>query len=204
MSTTSRMSIGWDRGDQMGLLPPASEVVYPEPKMTIAWEPLTTPTIFDYDPADLLVTPGAGEEASPPPGETGTGGGGRPTSGGEPPAHHFGRPHIVVPHRRSEALFLKEGLFVDVHAPAPARVRAVLRATVHGAKGKLRKVDLTKLLVTEVGTEAHKLQLHPSRGGRRALHLLDGSVPATLNLVVRYGGGEKPLLLAYPVKIVGG
>jgi len=201
--SASRMTIPWDRGDQMGLLPPDSSFVYPEPIMTIAWEPLTTPTIFDYDPADLLITPGAGEDVASPPGESG---GPPPASGGggeAPPAHHFGRPRIHVVHRRSAKLFLAEGLFVDVHPTAPARVRAVLRATVRGTKGRPRHVNLTKLVVSEVGTDGRKLTLHPSRAGRRTLARVDGPVPATLFMVVRYGGGQKPIRTQQHVTIVG-
>ncbi|HJZ37181.1 MAG TPA: hypothetical protein VJ204_13005, partial [Solirubrobacterales bacterium] len=77
MSTPSRMTIAWDRLDQMGLLPENSSVVEPPPITTIAWTPLLGPTIFDYDPSDFVITPGGGEEvATTPP----------PTEGGSPPA----------------------------------------------------------------------------------------------------------------------
>src|ERR1700753_1009337 len=87
MSTPSRMTIAWDRLDQMALLPQDSSVVIPPPKTTIAWSPLLGPTIFDYDPSDFVVTPGANEEVVTPPG----GGGGpppaalRPTAGDDRP-----------------------------------------------------------------------------------------------------------------------
>src|SRR6185437_12966545 len=156
MSTPSRMTIAWDRLDQMGLLPENSSVVEPPPITTIAWTPLLGPTIFDYDPKDFVITPGGGEEvATPPPG----GGGSPPPGGGaEPP--HYGRPHLTIAHRRSAKLFLKHGFFVDVHTTAPAHVRAVLETKAKGMKGKTHTLNLTKVLNTEVGSGQHKLSLH--------------------------------------------
>jgi hypothetical protein len=202
MSTPSRMTIAWDRLDQMALLPQDSSVVEPPPKTTIAWTPMLGPTIFDYDPTDFVITPGAGEEAGSPPGETG---GGTPppgTGGGAP--HHYGRPHLSVANRRSLKLFLKDGFFVDIHAPAAAHIRAVLETKVKGAKGKPHTVNLTKVLTTEVGTEQRKLTLHPSHGGRLVLSKLKGSVSATLVLLVNYGGGQKRIEIRHHVVIVGG
>jgi hypothetical protein len=199
--SASRMTIAWDRGDQMGLLPPDSSFVYPEPIMTIAWEPLTTPTIFDYDPADMLVTPGAGEEVAAPP----ESGGSPPGKGGEPPAAgNPGMPQVHLAVRRSEKLFLKEGYFLDVQAAAPARVRAVLRAKVPGHKGRPRFVNLTKILTADIGTDPRKLTLHPSRAARRALGRIDGPVAATLVMVVRYGPGIEPVHLTKHVIITDG
>src|ERR1700754_1684339 len=177
MSTPSRRTIAWDRLDQMGLLPEDSSVVIPPPITTIAWTPLLGPTIFDYDPSDYVITPGAGEEVvvtSPP-----TGGGGTAPGGGEsPPRPHYGHPRLVVAHRRSVKLFLKDGLFVDIHTTAPAHVRAGLETKVAGLKGKAHTVSLTKVSTAEVGTEERKLTLHPSRAGRMALKKLQGSTSA--------------------------
>ena len=179
MSTPSRMTIAWDRLDQMALLPQDSSVVIPPPITTIPWTPLLGPTIFDYDPSDFVITPGAGEEVvvTPPP----TGGGGTAPGGGEsPPPPHYGHPRLVVAHRRSVKLFLKDGLFVDIHTTAPAHVRAVLETKAKGMKGKTHVLNLTKVLNSKVDGGQHKLTLHPSRGGRMSLHKLKGSISATL------------------------
>lgn len=206
MSTPSRMTIAWDRLDQMALFPPDSSEVTPPPITTIAWTPLLGPTIFDYDPSDFVITPGGGEEVAvtPPPAEGG-GGGGTAPGGGEPsPPPHYGHPHLTVVHRRSVNLFLEDGFFVDVHATAPAHVRAVLQAKVQGLKKKPHTVNLTKVLTAEVGTEQRKLTLHASRAGRMSLSKLEGSVSATLVLVVNYGNGQKPIQMRRHVLIVGG
>jgi hypothetical protein len=201
MSTPSRMTIAWDRLDQMGLLPQDSSVVEPPPITTIAWTPLLGPTIFDYDPSDFVITPGGGAEVVTTPAPTE---GGSPPSGGSPePPPHYGRPHLTIAHRRSVKLFLKDGFFVDVHTTAPAHVRAVLETKAKGAKGKTHTLNLTKVLNTEVGKEGRKLTLHPSRGGRMSLHKLKGSISATLEVVVNYGNGQKPVRLKQHVTIVG-
>jgi hypothetical protein len=199
MSTPSRMTIAWDRLDQMALLPQDSSVVEPPPITTIAWTPLLGPTIFDYDPSDFVITPGGGEEVvtTPPPTE-----GGSPPAGGSPEPPHYGRPHLTIAHRRSVKLFLKDGFFVDVHTTAPAHVRAVLETKVHGMKGKTHTMNLTKVVNTEVGSGERKLTLHPSRAGRMSLHKLKGSISATLEVVVNYGNGQKPVRLKQHVSIV--
>lgn len=197
--SASKMTIAWDRPDQVGFFPPDSGVVYPEPKMTIEWEPLTTATILDYDPSDMVVTPGAGEEVATPPAEGGTPPAGEAPGGPTRP----GKPGTIVAARRSKKLFLKEGLFVNVDADAPARVRAVLRAKVPARKGKPYLLNLTKVLTVEVGTDAQKLTLHPSRGGRRALARLDGPLSATLVMVFRYGPGFDPVHVTKHVTITG-
>jgi hypothetical protein len=199
MSTPSRMTIAWDRLDQMALLPQDSSVVIPPPITTIAWTPLLGPTIFDYDPSDFVITPGGGEEVATPP----AGGGLPPAGGGAEPPPHYGRPHLTIAHRRSVKLFLKDGFFVDVHTTAPAHVRAVLQTKAKGAKGKTHTLNLTKVLNTEVGSGQRKLTLHPSRGGRMSLHKLKGSISATLVVVVNYGNGQKPVQLRQHVRIVG-
>jgi hypothetical protein len=205
MSTPSRMTIAWDRLDQMALLPQDSSVVIPPPITTIAWTPLLGPTIFDYDPSDFVITPGAGEEVVTTPQPTGGGGGGTaPGTGESPPPPHYGHPRLTVAHRRSLKLFLKDGLFVDVHTTAPAHVRAVLETKVAGLKGKAHTVNLTKVLTAEVGTEERKLTLHPSRAGRMALKKLQGSTSATLVVVVNYGNGRKPIRMNHHLRIVGG
>lgn len=205
MSTPSRMTIAWDRLDQMALLPQDSSVVIPPPITTIAWTPLLGPTIFDYDPTDFVVTPGGGEEVvttTPPPpsggGESASAGGGT-----EPAPPEYGRPHITVAHRRSAQLFLKDGFFVDVHATAPAHVRAVLETKAKGMKGKAHLLNLTKVLNTEVDGGQQKLTLQPSRGGRMSLHKLKGSISATLVVIVNYGNGQKPVQMKQHVTIVG-
>ena len=200
MSTPSRMTIAWDRLDQMALLPEDSSVVTPPPITTIAWTPLLGPTIFDYDPTDFVVTPGADEEVvtSPP-----TAGGGT-APGGKGPAPHYGHPHLTVAHRLTARMFLKHGFYVHIHPTAPAHVRAVLETKVKGAKGKSHTLNLSKVLATEVGDELRKLTLHPSRGGRIALHKLEGSIPATLEVVVNYGSGQKPIRMRRHVSVVGG
>src|ERR1700761_7260275 len=111
MSTPSRMTIAWDRLDQMALLPQDSSVVIPPPITTIAWTPLLGPTIFDYDPSDYVITPGGGEEVVVTPPPTGGGGGGgagtAPGGGQSPPPPQYGHPHLTVAHRRSVKLLLK-------------------------------------------------------------------------------------------------
>lgn len=198
MSTPSRMTIAWDRLDQMALLPQDSSVVIPPPLTTIAWTPLLGPTIFDYDPSDFVVTPGE-NVATPPPTE---GGGGGTTPGG--PTPHYGHPHLTVAHRLSAKTFLEHGFYLHIHPTAPAHVRAVLETKVEGArKGKVHTLNLSKVLATEVGDQERKLTLHPSRGGRMALHKLKGSISATLEVVVNYGNGQKPVHLRRHVRIIG-
>ena len=198
--TPSRMTIAWDRLDQMALLPQDSSVVIPPPKTTIAWTPLLGPTLFEPAFVEHPTPPGGGEEVvtSPPPTE-----GGSPPAGGSPPPPHYGRPHLTISHRRSVKLFLKDGFFVDVHTTAPAHVRAVLETKVKGAKGKTHTLNLTKVLNTEVGSGERKLTLHPSRGGRMSLNKLKGSISATLEVVVNYGNGQKLVRLKQHVSIVG-
>ncbi len=201
MSTPSRMTIAWDRLDQMGLLPQDSSVVEPPPITTIAWTPLLGPTILDYDPSDFVITPGGGEEVitTPPPTEGGGGG----TAPGTP-LPHYGHPHLTVAHRLSVKVFLEHGFYVHIHATAPAHVRAVLETKVHGAKkGKTHTLNLTKVLATEVGDQERKLTLHPSRSGRMALHKLKGSTSATLEVVVNYGNGQKPIRLRRHLAVIG-
>jgi hypothetical protein len=199
--TPSHMTIPWDRLDQMALLPQDSSVVIPPPVTTIAWTPLLGPTLFEPAFVEHEVAPGGGEEVvtTPPPAE-----GGSPPAGGSPePPPHYGRPHLTIAHRRSVKLFLKDGFFVDVHTTAPAHVRAVLETKVHGMKGKTHTVNLTKVLNTKVGEGERKLTLHPSRGGRMSLNKLKGSISATLEVVVNYGNGQKPVRLKQHVSIVG-
>jgi hypothetical protein len=221
MSTPSRMTIAWDRLDQMGLLPQDSSVVEPPPITTIAWTPLLGPTIFDYDPSDFVITPGGGEEVvvTPPPTEGGGGGGTPPggevgtgTGGGAPPAGetgtggpapHYGHPQLKLTHRRTVKLFLKDGFFVDIDVTAPAHVRAVLQTKAKGAKGKVQTFNLTKVLNTEVGADGGKVTLQPSRAGRMALSKVKGQISATLVLVVNYGNGQKPVQMSQHVSIVG-
>ena len=131
MSTPSRMTIAWDRLDQMGLLPQDSSVVEPPPITTIAWTPLLGPTIFDYDPSDFVITPGGGEEVRR---RRRRRKGRYAAAGGARRRPHYGRPHLTVAHRRSVKLFLKDGFFVDIHTTAPAHVRAVLETKAKGAK----------------------------------------------------------------------
>jgi hypothetical protein len=207
MSTPSRMTIPWDRLDQMALLPEDSSVVIPPPKTTIAWSPLLGPTIFDYDPNDFVVTPGADEEVVTPPGGGGeaggdSGGGSGPGSPGTNPPH-YGHPQLTIAHRRSVKLFLKDGYFVHLHTTAPAHVRAVLQTKTKGKKDRTHLLNLTKVLNAKVGSGQRKLTLHPSRGGRFTLHKLKGSISATLVVVVNYGNGQKPVTLRQHVSIVG-
>lgn len=195
----SKLTVDWDRGEQIGFMPPASEVVYPDPKLTIEWVPLTTAVIIDYDPADLLVSPGAGEDAPPGQGE----GPGEGPGGGEPTV--YGRPQLLVPKRRSEKAFLEDGLSIGIEAPAPARVRAVLKGKLPRTKTQPpRRLDLTKVLNGEIGAGEGRLALHPSRSGRRALNRLGGSVGAELILVVRYANGQDPIRIERGLKIVDG
>lgn len=199
----TKMTVNWDRGEQIGFMPQASEVVYPEPILTVEWVPLTTATIIDYDPADLLVTPGAGEDVSPG-GGPGPGDDGGPGDGGGPGTPtHYGRPHLVVPKRRSEKSFLEHGLRIGIDAPAPARVRAVLKGKLPRTRSQPpRWLNLTKVLTEETGAGEGGLVLKPSRTGRRILHRLDDSVPARLHLVVRYGNGQDPIRMARGLRIV--
>jgi hypothetical protein len=191
------MTIAWDRLDNMALLPEDSSVVIPAPITTIAWTPMLGPTIFDYDPADMVVTPGAGEVVTPP-AEGGPPAGEAPGGPVKP-----GRPRTIVAARRGKKLFLKEGLFVHVDTEAPARVRAVLRAKVPARKGKPYLLNLTKVATVDVGTDPRKLTLHPSRGGRRALARIDHPLSATLVMVFRYGPGFDPVHVTKHVKITG-
>jgi hypothetical protein len=50
------MTVGWDRGERLGFMPPDSAIVYPAAVTTIQWRPLTTATILDHDPEDVSVT----------------------------------------------------------------------------------------------------------------------------------------------------
>jgi hypothetical protein len=50
------MTVQWDRGETIGFMPPDSGIVYPPAITAVEWRPLTTATILDYDPDDLLVT----------------------------------------------------------------------------------------------------------------------------------------------------
>ena len=205
--TPSRMTIAWDRLDQMALLPQDSSVVIPPPVTTIAWTPLLGPTLFEPAVVEHPTPPGGGEEVvtTPPPtegggtspaGETGTG-------GGAPPAPVYGHPHLSMTHRRTVKLFLKDGFLVDIGVTAPAHVRAVLQTKAKGRKGKVQTFDLTKVLSTEVGADGGKVTLHPSRAGRMALSKVKGQVSATLVVVVNYGNGQKPVQLKQHVSIVG-
>jgi hypothetical protein len=215
MSTPSRMTIAWDRLDQMGLLPEDSSVVEPPPITTIAWTPLLGPTILDYDPSDFVITPGGGEEVvvtpppteggggTPPGGESGTGGETGTGGGGGAPAPHYGHPQLKLAHRRTVKLFLKDGFSVDIDVTAPAHVRAVLQTKAKGAKGKVQTFNLTKVLNTEVGADGGKVTLQPSRAGRMALSKVKGQISATLVLVVNYGNGQKPVQMSQHVSIVG-
>jgi hypothetical protein len=215
MSTPSRMTIAWDRLDQMGLLPQDSSVVEPPPITTIAWTPLLGPTIFDYDPSDFVITPGGGEEVvvtpppteggggTPPVGESGTGGETGTGGGGGAPAPHYGHPQLKLAHRRTVKLFLKDGFSVDIDVTAPANVRAVLETKAKGAKGKVQTFNLTKVLNTKIGADGGKVTLHPSRAGRMALSKVKGQISATLVLVVNYGNGQKPVQMSQHVSIVG-
>lgn len=197
----SKMTVQWDRGEQIGFMPPASEVVYPDPKLTVGWVPLTTATIIDYDPADLLVSPGAGEDSSPAEGD----GPGKGTGGGGGSPTHYGRPKLTVPRRRGEKAFLEDGLLVGIDAPAPARVRAALLGELPKTKTlPARSLNLTKVLTKEIGAGEGRLTLHPSRAGRRALHRLDEGVRAELILVVRYGNGQDPIRIERGLTIVDG
>ncbi|HZO05034.1 MAG TPA: hypothetical protein VFB52_01485 [Solirubrobacterales bacterium] len=197
----SKMTVDWDRGEQIGFMPEASEVVYPEPILTVEWVPLTTATIIDYDPADLLVTPGAGPDV-PPGGGPGEGGG--PGGGDGPGAPtHYGRPQLVVPKRRSEKSFLEHGLRIGIDAPAPARVRAVLKGKLPRTKTQpSRWLNLTKVVTQDTGAGEGALVLDPSRAGRRALHRLEDSVRAELILVVRYANGQDPIRIERGLTIV--
>src|ERR1700761_3837094 len=71
--TPSRMTIAWDRLDQMALLPQDSSVVIPPPVTTIAWTPLLGPTLFEPAVVEHPTPPGGGEEVvtTPPPTEGG-------------------------------------------------------------------------------------------------------------------------------------
>ena len=219
--TPSRMTIPWDRLDQMALLPQDSSVVIPPPVTTIAWTPLLGPTLFEPAFVEHEVAPGGGEEVvvTPPPtegggggtlpgGESGTGGGTPPagetgTGGGGGPAPHYGHPQLKLTHRRTVKLFLKDGFFVDIDVTAPAHVRAVLQTKAKGAKGKVQTFNLTKVLNTEVGADGGKVTLQPSRAGRMALSKVKGQISATLVLVVNYGNGQKPVQMSQHVSIVG-
>jgi hypothetical protein len=210
--TPSRMTIPWDRLDQMALLPQDSSVVIPPPVTTIAWTPLLGPTLFEPAFVEHEVAPGGGEEVvvtppptegggTPPAGETGTGGGTPPEGGG--PAPHYGHPQLKLTHRRTVKLFLKDGFFVDIDVTAPAHVRAVLQTKAKGPKGKVQTFNLTKVLNTKVGADGGKVTLHPSRAGRMALSKVKGQISATLVLVVNYGNGQKPVQMSQHVSIVG-
>lgn len=199
----SKMTVQWDRGELIGFMPPASEVVYPDPKLTVDWVPVTTATIIDYDPADLLVSPGAGEDVPPGQGE-GPGPGPGPDQGGGPGGPtHYGRPHLIVPRRRGEKAFLEDGLAIGIDAPAAARVRAVLRGKLPKTKTlPARSLNLTKVLTKEIGAGEGRLTLRPSRAGRRALRRLDEGVRAELILAVRYGNGQDPIRIERGLTIV--
>ncbi len=56
-STGSRLTIAWERAEDAADLPRDSGLVFPAPRMTIAWKPMLNSTVLDWDTA----------EASPPP-----------------------------------------------------------------------------------------------------------------------------------------
>jgi hypothetical protein len=190
---SSVLTVQWDRGERIGFMPRDSGLVYPEPVMTVLWRPMTTATIIDFDPEVLVVPPGAGEPGEePPPGDD-------PGAPGGP----FGPPELLVTRRRSEHLFLSKGLAVDLRAPAPAKVKAVLTANLPSGGGedeKLRRVRISDVVKEEIGTERERLRLRASAAGRRALKRTE-SLEAKLELVVRYAD-QAPVELTRRVKIV--
>lgn len=53
----SILTIGWERAEDAADLPRDSGLVFPPPRMTIAWKPMLNSAVLDWDAA----------EASPPP-----------------------------------------------------------------------------------------------------------------------------------------
>ena len=190
------LTVGWKRGEQIGFMPPESDLVYPDPALTILWRPVTTATIVDDIDVDLDP-----DDPSEPQGPNPT----TPsvTPGGDPVKVEFGPPAIIVVKRRTERLFLKHGLVVDIKAPALAAVKAVLTARVARSeddKEKRRRVKITETVEELIGPGRSRLRLHVSGDGRRALRAAS-TLPCTLELVVRYAG-QDPLKLKRSVMIV--
>lgn len=94
----SALTVGWSRAENAADLPRDSSVVVPPRRLTVGWRPMLSSAVLDWDPKDLVVTPGAGVDPGPVepepgmPGEPGTpgdpgtpaapGGGGAAEAGG--------------------------------------------------------------------------------------------------------------------------
>jgi hypothetical protein len=43
------MTIGWERAENAADLPRDSELVFPPPRMTVAWKPMLNSAVLDWD-----------------------------------------------------------------------------------------------------------------------------------------------------------
>ena len=211
----SKLTVAWDRAENAAYLPP-SGVVYPPAKLTVAWRPIINSSVLDWDPADLLVTPGAGADAAPAPGAgagaPGTPAPGTPAPGGASPGPTTprpkcapGAPDIRVGLRRTPSLFRKDGLSFEVIAPADANVRAALTAVTGNGTGRVvrprarRKLTRTVTKTVRCG-KRQRIRLPIALEGRRAIKE-HARLQATLEIVMTYKGA-KPVTVKRSVLLV--
>ncbi|HWT95145.1 MAG TPA: hypothetical protein VN238_19265, partial [Solirubrobacteraceae bacterium] len=62
----SKLTVGWSRAENAADLPRDSSVVVPPKRLTVGWRPMLSSSVLDWDPADLLITAGAGVDPDPP------------------------------------------------------------------------------------------------------------------------------------------
>lgn len=43
------LTIGWDRAESAADLPRDSGLVFPEPRMSVAWKPMLSSSVLDWD-----------------------------------------------------------------------------------------------------------------------------------------------------------
>jgi hypothetical protein len=211
----SKLTIGWERAENAAYLPEDSRVVFPPAKLTVPWRPMLQSSVLDWDPADLLVSPGAGVEApvapespgsqeSPgSPAAPGAPAGAVPGSPGPQPSTPTSKappgvkaPDVRVGVRRTSRLFRRDGLTFEVIAPVDATVRAVLVARTPGKRdGRLTlpavRRKLTKTATKTVrGGARQRIRLRISIEGKRAIGDY-ARLEATLELAFTYKGGAK-------------
>jgi hypothetical protein len=207
----SQLTVGWTRAESTADLPQDSAVVVPEKALTVGWKPMLGTAVLDWDPADLLVPPGAGPDPDPPtppkqdPGPVQQDPGPpqsvppQPSrSAPEPPPLRPdppGAPAVLVTARRTMSLFRKSGLVVDITAPVDATVTAVLMGSItERRRGKLvgpvrRRLTRTKSADVRARKRT-RLVLPISSDGRKAIRDYD-ALKATLQVASTYRDGRK-------------
>lgn len=218
----SALTVGWSRAENAADLPRDSSVVEVPRRLTVGWRPMLSSSVLDWDPADLLVTPGAGVEPDPGPVDPGTPGApgpGAPADPGPAPVAAPAAPagpgapkepapgalDVRVAVRRTMSLFRENGLVVDVVAPADAEVSAVLMASVTQRRGTRlvgptrRRMTRTRKASAKAGKRT-RIVLPISTDGRRAIRDYD-SLKATLHVVATERGGRK-VAAEKPVQLI--